>query len=118
VSTRLCTGADGRTALLVRADPPKRCDLPTLVEGFGRSISSRPITAAKAGNVPPPATGRVAINTASLAELEGLPGVGPGRARRIVEARAREPFKRIGDLRRVPGFGVKTLRRLKDLVEF
>ncbi|HEY8153823.1 MAG TPA: helix-hairpin-helix domain-containing protein [Myxococcota bacterium] len=51
-------------------------------------------------------------NRADAATLECLPGVGPGRARAIVEARAQGPFRRLEDLDRVPGMGPRTLARL------
>ena len=49
----------------------------------------------------PPAT-KLDVNTASLTELENVPGVGPSIAERIVEAR---PFKSADDLQRVKGIG-------------
>jgi competence ComEA-like helix-hairpin-helix protein len=49
---------------------------------------------------------------ASAAELEGLPGIGPRRARAIVEERERRPFASTAELRRVRGIGEVTARRL------
>jgi competence ComEA-like helix-hairpin-helix protein len=51
------------------------------------------------------------LNTASEAELQRLPGVGPSLAARIVAAR---PFATIDDLRRVPGIGPAALAELRD----
>jgi competence protein ComEA len=53
------------------------------------------------------------LNRASPEDLQRLPGIGPKLATRIVSAR---PFKRIDDLRRVSGIGVKTLEKLRPLV--
>lgn len=53
------------------------------------------------------------VNAASEADLQRLPGVGPVTARKIVEARAVEPFKAPDDLLRVKGIGTKTLERLR-----
>ena len=57
--------------------------------------------------------GKLNLNTASESELELLPGVGPTKAERILEFRTKHgPFKRVFDLRRVKGFGKKTVDRL------
>jgi len=51
-------------------------------------------------------TGKVNLNRASSAELEGLPGIGPVLADRIVSDRDRNgPFATLDDLARVPGVG-------------
>ncbi len=63
------------------------------------------------------ATGRVNLNTATVAQLEALPGVGPATAARIVEDRERNgPFRRVEDLMRVSGIGRKRFEALKDLI--
>jgi competence protein ComEA len=55
----------------------------------------------------------VALNSAGRAELEELPGIGPAKAQRILDWRMRHGrFRRIVDLRRVNGFGRKTVLRL------
>ena len=57
--------------------------------------------------------GRLDLNRASADELEGLPGIGPKTAQRILEdRRTRGPFRRPSDLTRVKGIGAKTLARL------
>jgi len=55
----------------------------------------------------------IALNSAGRAELEELPGIGPAKAQLIVDWRAQHGrFRRIVDLRRVRGFGRKTVMRL------
>lgn len=62
-------------------------------------------------------SGVVNLNTASGDELERLPGIGPSRARAILELRTRlKRFARIEDLLRVKGIGRATFRRLRPLV--
>ncbi len=61
----------------------------------------------------PAIAGVININTATATQLQKLPGIGPSKARRIVQYRAkRGPFRRIRDLRRVKGIGRKTLQRM------
>lgn len=63
-----------------------------------------------------PTISKLNINTASLEELEALPGIGRVIAQRMVEVRNQKPFTTIDDLRRVSGIGVKRLDALRDLV--
>lgn len=61
--------------------------------------------------------GRVRLNSATAAELEALPGVGPVLAGRIVAHReAHGPFASVEDLLDVPGIGEAKLAALRDLV--
>ena len=54
------------------------------------------------------------INTATAAELEALPGVGPKTAGAIVEYRkANGPFESIEDIMDVPGIGEGTFEKIK-----
>lgn len=64
-----------------------------------------------------PGGGKVDINSADVARLDTLPGVGPATAQRIVTDReANGPFASVEDLGRVPGIGEKKLDALKDLI--
>lgn len=56
------------------------------------------------------------INTASQAELETLPNIGPVLAGRIVAEREKKPFTKVDDLRRVSGIGPKRLEALRGQV--
>lgn len=59
-------------------------------------------------------TGKLNINTATSEQLQLLPGVGPAKADRVVAFRkANGAFKRVKDLRRVKGFGYKSLQKLE-----
>jgi competence protein ComEA len=59
----------------------------------------------------------VNLNTASVAQLDALPGVGPTLARRIVEFREkRGGFKRVEELLAIPGISERRWRVLKEIV--
>jgi competence protein ComEA len=61
------------------------------------------------------AGGPIAVNLATAEELEGLPGVGPVLAQRIVEHRERYgPFGVVEDLLDVPGIGEAKLAAIRD----
>lgn len=64
------------------------------------------------------ATGQaVNINTAGLAELDALPGVGPATAQAIIDDReANGPFTAPEDLMRVSGIGEKKFEKLKSSI--
>lgn len=63
------------------------------------------------------AGGKININTASAAELESLPGIGPTLAQRIVDYRSTHgPFKTPEDLMNVSGIGTGRYEQIKDLI--
>ena len=58
--------------------------------------------------------GVVNINTAAVADFEGLPGIGAKTAARIVEYRQKNgPFKKVEELMNVRGIGEKNFLKLK-----
>lgn len=61
------------------------------------------------------AAGPVHLNTATLAELEALPGVGPITAQKIIDFRRRHgAFSSVDELDAIPGFGPARLEQLRE----
>lgn len=100
-------------ALLPRPDVPTvtRTALPPVSEATTTEPPEYPTTA----SITPLISGRVNLNTASEAQLEALPKVGPSLAQKIIAGR---PYRSLADLDRVKGVGVATLRTLSPLVTY
>ncbi|MFB9158061.1 ComEA family DNA-binding protein [Chromobacterium violaceum] len=59
----------------------------------------------------------VNLNTATPQQLEALKGIGPAKAKAIVDYRTKNgPFKTVDDLKKVSGIGDKTLESLRKEV--
>jgi competence protein ComEA len=56
------------------------------------------------------------LNTATVEQLDTLPGVGEVTAGRIVAYRSAHPFTTVDELLEVPGIGQRRFEQLKDLV--
>lgn len=109
--------ADGNPQALNLAAPladGSRVYVPPLQNG-----TSLPEKTGEADRMPAVADidGRVNINTATQAELESLPGIGPTLASRIIAYRQEHgAFTRLEDLQKVSGIGEGLFNKIKDLI--
>jgi competence protein ComEA len=88
---------------------PSRDD-PQGATGSGTSDSGT------AGSPGGPSGGLVDLNSATAAQLDELPGVGPVTAQKIIDARSEKPFASIDELRERKVVGSSVLDKLRDLV--
>jgi competence protein ComEA len=76
-----------------------------------------PVLATPGPTVVAVTTELVNINTASAAELDTLPGIGPTTAQKIIEYRQQNgPFINTEDIVNVSGIGPGTYERIKNLI--
>jgi len=121
---RLEHGARVADAIAVAGGATRRADVDAvnlaapLADGLQIVVPRRgaaPGAAAAAGG--PSATAPVDLNSASLEQLDALPGIGPSTAQKIVDYRqAHGAFHSLEELDAVPGIGAGRIAQLKGLV--
>jgi competence protein ComEA len=92
-----------------------------LVDGVQILVPGKAVTAGAPGGAGNGAgvatTGPVSLSSATLEELDALPGVGPVTAQKILDYRTEHgPFASVDDLDAVPGIGPTRIEQLRDLV--
>ena len=106
----------------VQSDPERESGLPPANVNTPGSASSVSTLAASSHPIPSGVGGRqerakLDLNRANAQELEGLPGIGPVLAERIIEYRnSGKTFRTIDDLRAVKGIGKKKFEQIRTLV--
>ncbi len=69
------------------------------------------------GGISATAPAKVSLATATIDELDELPGVGPVTAQKIVDFRTQHgPFRSVDDLDAIPGIGPARIEQLRDAV--
>jgi competence protein ComEA len=88
-----------------------------LVQRVGEATPAAPGTPGAGGNGSGDPSALINVNTATPAELETLPGIGPTLAEAIIAERERRGgFRSVNELRDVRGIGEKRFADLKDRV--
>lgn len=105
------SAALGRLGVWAKSDPTRLLAL--RAEERRESGELAAISAASSGAAPASDGAPIDLNTATEAQLQSLPGIGPALAKRIVEAR---PFATVDDLTRVRGIGPAVMERIRDSV--
>ena len=86
-------------------------------QGQVAGASSQNADKSKQITVSQPTEGKININTATIAELDTLPGIGPAYAQRIIDYRnAHGGFKSIEEVKNVKGIRDKTFLKFKDQI--
>jgi competence protein ComEA len=131
---RLREGARVADAVARAGGATARADLAALnlaaplVDGVQVLVPRRPVPAAAAdaagegdalepGSAYAGVAGKPSLATATIEQLDELPGVGPITAQKILDYRAEHgPFRSVDDLDAVPGIGPARVEQLRDLV--
>lgn len=88
-----------------------------LTDGEQILVGVQPVAAAPTGGAAAGPGGRISLATATLEQLDTLPGVGPVTAQAILDHRAEHgPFTSVDELLDVKGIGEATLADLRDRV--
>jgi competence protein ComEA len=116
---RVADAVEAAGGLLPEADPASVNLAAVLTDGQQIAVGVPGAAAPGGGGSPAQGSsgGPLNLNTATAAELDALPGIGPVLADRIVEHRTSQgPFRSIEELDDVPGIGPTIAGELADLV--
>jgi competence protein ComEA len=116
--SRVADAVDAAGGLLPEADPAFLNLAAVVSDGQQVAVGVPGAANPGAGGAAPPGAGsRVNLNTATVTELDGLPGIGPVLAQRIIDQRtAQGRFTSTDQLDDVPGIGPSIAAKLAELV--
>ncbi|HET7572714.1 MAG TPA: ComEA family DNA-binding protein [Gaiellaceae bacterium] len=115
--TRIADAVAAAGGATVKADPVGVNLAAPLADGEQVVVPAR-----GAAGASPPAAGAspsapLDLNTATAAQLDALPGIGPTTAQKILDYRQQHgPFRSVEELDGVPGIGPSRIEQLKGLV--
>lgn len=96
---------------------PRKGETPPAESPAGDGAGATAPAGSATGGVPGAPAGPVDLNTATAAQLDTLPGVGPATASAILTYRTRNGrFKSVTELLEVPGIGPAKLEAIRPLV--
>jgi competence protein ComEA len=120
---RLRDGSRVADALARAGGPTRHADLAAvnlaapLVDGEQVVVPRRGPGGSAAVSAAPGAGAKVSLGSATVEQLDELPGVGPVTAQKIVDWRSTHgPFRSVDDLDDVPGIGPARIEQVRDLV--
>ncbi len=120
---RLAQGSRVADAVARAGGGTRRADLALvnlaapLADGVQIVVPAR-VVASAASSAPNQPTGPVHLNSATLEQLDELPGVGPVTAQKILDFRQQHgAFSSVDELDAIPGIGPARLDQLRDLVQ-
>lgn len=107
------TADEGKINFAIKVEDEMVIYVPELGEEMEVSSDGFPLVSGSTND-----DGKVNINTANEGEFQTLPGIGPSKARTIIEFREQNgPFKDIEDLKLISGIGEKSFEKLQNQIK-